>query len=104
MGEEKKKGSVLPPYTAAEITNAAIAKAGGTLPKGLILVKENRPQIDLECIFESAPSSRYDACYEAVREDRVRREKGSSNTPDRTAEHRPKKEDENGAARRKPKA
>ena len=54
MGEEKKKGSVLPPYNDAEIQNAATAKAGGSLPKGLILVKEKRELMHADSIQEGA--------------------------------------------------
>ena len=50
MGENKKKGSKLPPYTGSGINKAA--NSVNTLPKGLIKVKENRELIHSDSVSE----------------------------------------------------
>lgn len=86
MGEEKKKGSVLPPYTAAEITNAATAKAGGSLPKGLILVKENRELIHTDSVFEGVASYSYEERCASVQAEKNSPQKSEGNIAVKTKE------------------
>lgn len=54
MSEDKKKSSGLPPYDETDIHNAAIAKSGSSVPKGLILTKEKRDMTHAACYIEEA--------------------------------------------------
>ena len=67
MGDQKKTGSILPPYNEDDFITTSPSKTAGSPPKGLILVKEQRTLIHADSTLEelyhySVPEQRKTDC------------------------------------------